>query len=234
VRRSLTLRRNTTRFWLCGILLCLACVAATAQSVGGMLTAQTGASVSSQVSAGVNDAVNETSGSAAGPSGPIEISSHIPVEKQITSVGNNPRSNSVRVLGTATTPTVRSTPRKPPGSTGEGAFSGFGSFPDSTKGTAEVSPPDTGASSSLQWNPSLTFEFRDFQATQFLNPTLNVSGRVLNPTLQVSRQGAHLSERSNLPTGVAPVPPRSGLTTQLQQPALHKSIDQQVGLLGAH
>ena len=45
-------------------------------------------------------------------------------------------------------------------------------FADSTKGTALISPPDSGTSSPLDWTPGLNFEFPDFDETQFLNPSL--------------------------------------------------------------
>ena len=47
-------------------------------------------------------------------------------------------------------------------------------FPDSTKGTALLSPPDTGTRSPLDWDTSLSFEFPDLSQKQFLNPTLHV------------------------------------------------------------
>lgn len=201
---------------------------------------QPGVTVASQVSASVNEAVNEASGSAAGPSGPaMGLNSRIPAGMQsgearaemlVTPAGSNLSMNSIRVPGTSTTPRASATPKRPHGPGGEGAYSGSGSFPDSTKGTAGISPLDAGTSSSLEWTPSVGFEFPDFQATQFLNPTLNGSRQALNSTLKSFGQATHPSLSSHPPTEVIP---RSALKTHLKQSDLHKSIDQQVGLLGA-
>jgi len=49
-------------------------------------------------------------------------------------------------------------------------------FPDSTKGTALLSPPDSGTTSPLDWSPALNYGFLDFAQQHFLNPTLHVSG----------------------------------------------------------
>lgn len=226
----MTLCRNTIGLLLFGILLCWASTAAAAQSVGGMLTAQAGANVSSQLSAGVSEGVNAAPGSAPGPSGPaMGLSRRIPAVMQsgeagtemgVTPAGSNLSINSIRLPDTSTTPHAQSMPKKPHGPGGEGAYAGSGSFPDSTKGAGVISPPDTGTSSSLEWSPSFGFEFPDFQATQFLKPTLTISGTAVHP-----QQRSHV---------LIVATPRSGLETQLEQPTLHKSIDQQVGLLGAH
>lgn len=45
-------------------------------------------------------------------------------------------------------------------------------FPDSTQGTALVSPPDMGTVSPLEWQPSADFGLNDFTSTQFLRPSL--------------------------------------------------------------
>jgi hypothetical protein len=50
-------------------------------------------------------------------------------------------------------------------------------FPDSTQGTALVSPPDTGTQSPLDWSPGLDFSFGDFEQSIFLAPSLHVSGK---------------------------------------------------------
>lgn len=47
-------------------------------------------------------------------------------------------------------------------------------FPDSTEGTALVSPPDPGTQSPLEWSPELDFSFPDFSQETFLNPSLHV------------------------------------------------------------
>lgn len=45
-------------------------------------------------------------------------------------------------------------------------------FPDSTKGTALLSPPDSTASP-LDWTPGLNFSFSDFAEQSFLKPSLH-------------------------------------------------------------
>jgi hypothetical protein len=47
-------------------------------------------------------------------------------------------------------------------------------FPDSTRGTALLSPPDTGTISPLDWDPGIDYAFDDFAQRQFLRPTLHV------------------------------------------------------------
>ncbi len=47
-------------------------------------------------------------------------------------------------------------------------------FPDSTRGTALISPPDLGTQSPLEWSPELDFSFPDFSQETFLNPSLHV------------------------------------------------------------
>jgi hypothetical protein len=51
-------------------------------------------------------------------------------------------------------------------------------FPDSTKGTALVSPPDSGTASPLDWSSDLDFKFTDLSQKQFLTPTLHIAQRV--------------------------------------------------------
>jgi hypothetical protein len=63
-----------------------------------------------------------------------------------------------------------------PSGCGEDVASYSLDFPDSTRGTALLSPPDTGTRSPLDGAPSdLNFEFADFTRIQFLTPTLHVT-----------------------------------------------------------
>jgi hypothetical protein len=48
-------------------------------------------------------------------------------------------------------------------------------FPDSTRGTALLSPPDSGAASPLDWAPSMTHGFGDFSTRQFLSPSFHAA-----------------------------------------------------------
>lgn len=50
-------------------------------------------------------------------------------------------------------------------------------FPDSTKGTAVISPPDPGASGPFAFDPNLNFKLPGFSDEQFLQPNLHVHGR---------------------------------------------------------
>lgn len=68
----------------------------------------------------------------------------------------------------------------------EKAFSYSTDFPDSTKGTALLSPPDPGTDSPLDWSPELGFSFPDFAQREFLMPSLHVGGH-LEQTPQTKR-----------------------------------------------
>jgi hypothetical protein len=48
-------------------------------------------------------------------------------------------------------------------------------FPDSTMGTALLSPPDLGTESPFDWTTDLDYEFADMEQAEFLSPTLHVS-----------------------------------------------------------
>lgn len=50
-------------------------------------------------------------------------------------------------------------------------------FPDSTRSTALISPPDTGTESPLLWEPGLPTGLPDLQQTSFLTPTLHAGMR---------------------------------------------------------
>lgn len=52
-----------------------------------------------------------------------------------------------------------------------------GDFPDSTRGTALASPPDSGTEDSLAWNPSFAPRIDDLSQEEFLHPTLYPRGR---------------------------------------------------------
>lgn len=50
-------------------------------------------------------------------------------------------------------------------------------FPDSTRGTAPASPPDSGTFSPLDWSPGFAPGLMEFGNTDFLNPSLRVGMR---------------------------------------------------------
>ena len=68
----------------------------------------------------------------------------------------------------------------------EDAYSYSLDFPDSTNGTALLSPPDPGTQSSLDWSTDLDYSFPDFAQREFLMPSLHV-GEPLGHTRQSKR-----------------------------------------------
>ena len=50
-------------------------------------------------------------------------------------------------------------------------------FPDSTRGTAVISPPDTGTQSPLEWKPEINFGIPEFGQSDLLKPSLHVAGK---------------------------------------------------------
>ncbi len=62
-----------------------------------------------------------------------------------------------------------------PGAKTEEDLSYSEGFPDSTRGTALLSPLDPGTRSPLDWSTDLDFGFADFEEQEFLAPTLLVS-----------------------------------------------------------
>jgi hypothetical protein len=101
-------------------------------------------------------------------------------------------------------------------------------FPDSTMGTAFVSPPDPGTASSLEWSPNLNFGFPDFGQTEFLHPTLHIGGtrnRVRRAAIGKNLAGIATSGQQLTYSLSSELPSQSPEPGQL--PA---SIDQQVGL----
>lgn len=118
-------------------------------------------------------------------------------------------------------------------------------FPDSTKGTALISPPDLGTQSPLDWAPGgLNFGFADFQQTEFLNPTLQVAARhhLRRGTGQGqgantgngAAKGSSTSPFSALPSTLTPglsANPllTNGLGQSLLQSPLDQSLDQSLG-----
>jgi hypothetical protein len=119
--------------------------------------------------------------------------------------------------GKAGKPKLRSsgTGLGPPGtglqsSSGTGKNAAYsGNFADSTKGTAWISPTDSGTQSPLDWTPRLSVGFLDFQQTQFLNPTFHT----LAPRKRTRASGRKAATRHIV-----------------SKPARSPSIDEQLGL----
>ncbi len=63
------------------------------------------------------------------------------------------------------------------GQSGGGGSSYTTDFPDSTKGTAMLSPPDLADNPPLTFTPTVNHSFPDLADHEFLKPTLRVSGR---------------------------------------------------------
>jgi hypothetical protein len=112
-------------------------------------------------------------------------------------------------------------------------------FPDSTKATALISPPDPGTASPLDWSPSLGFEFGDMAKKQFLNPTLHIKkptgfghGRHSKQERERERE-ARRGNGTSLRQGLSTVQP--SFTDQklepdiLNQPILKSPLDQPLG-----
>jgi len=90
-------------------------------------------------------------------------------------------------------------------------------FPDSTRGTALVSPPDRGTASPLDWSPGLDFSFPDFSKREFLSPSLQMAHR---------RSGArrvNLFGRQRLPQSLAETKPKGDLL-QTSLPSFETSV----------
>jgi hypothetical protein len=86
-------------------------------------------------------------------------------------------------------------------------------FADSTKNNAEISPPDPGTASPLDWTTGFDFGFQDFSAQTFLDPTIYVGSRSSAPhgdqqhDRQADQQGLNTSLRKHkarLAAGKAP------------------------------
>jgi hypothetical protein len=126
----------------------------------------------------------------------------------------------------------------PQSSAGGGGASSSGGFPDSTKGTAQVSPPDPGTSSPLDWiSDGLNFGISGFSERQFLNPNLQtqIGGKR-------RRSGQILSGRGRKARAQAPSAPsieqklepdilsNETLTPDILNQSSPLTIEQQLGL----
>lgn len=96
-----------------------------------------------------------------------------------------------------------------------------GTFPDSTKGTAEISPPDSGTHSPLEWDPSIDFAFKDFEKRNFLNPQFRVGMRSRkHHRMQKKKQTTSDELRSPLSSGL----PEAGSLIESQKD-FNQSLD---------
>lgn len=90
---------------------------------------------------------------------------------------------------------------------GDSATSYSTDFPDSTRGTGMVSPPDIGAVSPLEWNPKLSVGLQDFASTHTFSPSLHVFRRPGQN--RNGRSGSFWSRRSQSSWSQVPIPPPS-------------------------
>ena len=111
-------------------------------------------------------------------------------------------------------------------------------FPDSTRGTALISPPDPGTASPLDWSPDeVGAEFPDMIQAQFLMPTLQVGQSKKSmrrrKKLEKARANGALSDR--MPSALQPSLPDQLLNPSilnpsiLNPPALQSPLDQPLG-----
>jgi len=104
-------------------------------------------------------------------------------------------------------------------------------FPDSTKGTALLSPPDSGTSSPLDWSTGLDYEFPDFSRRQFLNPTLHVRGHTSASSHSAGYPGGRILRARTVLAASGRVPrsdifalPTSSLETKLKSESMPQSV----------
>lgn len=94
-------------------------------------------------------------------------------------------------------------------------------FPDSTRGTALLSPPDSGTASPLDWTPAMTHGFGDFTTRQFLIPSFHAAHRATGRRGEAARQKTpstnnQLGYSLNLPSLSTSI--SDGLHTRLPDP----------------
>lgn len=119
----------------------------------------------------------------------------------------------------------------------EGFISGSEGFPDSTRGTAQLSPPDPGTSSPLDWTSNgLSFEFPDFSEGQFLTPSLQAQiggkrhrrGQILSGHGKIAGQvPSGLSIEQSLEPDILS---NKTLTPDILNQSSPPTIEQQIGL----
>jgi hypothetical protein len=102
-------------------------------------------------------------------------------------------------------------------------------FPDSTKGTAVLSPPDEGTQSALEWSPSIDFEFADMAEKQFLVPSLHVGlgSKKLSQREGKKRHRPGKTLPGSAPSSLLPSLPQETFESDvLGQSTLPSSLDQ--------
>lgn len=120
----------------------------------------------------------------------------------------------------------------------EGGGSGSEGFPDSTKGTAQLSPPDPGTKSPLDWTTNgLSFEFPDFSESQFLNPSLHaqIGGKRRRSSQTPSGRGRNILGQAPSALSIEQTLEPDILSNKTLTPGIlnHSSpptIEQQIGL----
>jgi hypothetical protein len=177
--------RNIPHRWLCALILCCAATAlgqSMNSSVGGALNESSATTVSGFVNASALTSPTAAGGSR---SNSAPAMSHLQPGMVLTRGSGRLRvgklSGNLPNVKAGTTNVSHSETGNPAGAHpslgGIGGGSYSEDFPDSTEGTALISPPERGASSPLDWTPGFNFEFPDMSEEKFLNPTLHVGGR---------------------------------------------------------
>lgn len=99
-------------------------------------------------------------------------------------------------------------------------------FPDSTRGTAVISPPDTGTLSPLEWTPGPNFELPAFGQGDLLKPNLHVAGK----RRRRSRSGRrHRTQENGMSTSASPFPSLTGTGSQSLADTLPDDLSQPAG-----
>jgi hypothetical protein len=189
---------------------------------------------------------------AASPSAAINTLARMPSRGELRTLRGNRSAITVEVPANRPTRVVSNSSKRSSGpqkraaeSAPENAAYSEG-FPDSTRDTAQISPPDPGTESPLDWTPGLSIGFPDFSETQFLNPTLRAvatSGAKERRKREIARtsNGIGSNPRASSPLSnelskpdilsqpdLSSSPGRS-LSPGLS-PSIGLSIDQQLGL----
>ena len=100
-------------------------------------------------------------------------------------------------------------------------------FPDSTRGTAVISPPDTGTLSPLEWTPGVKFGIPVFGQGDLLKPNLHVAGKRRH---RRSRSGSRHRTRGNgMSTSASPFSSSTGTGSQSLADTLPDDLSQPAG-----
>lgn len=100
-------------------------------------------------------------------------------------------------------------------------------FPDSTKGTAVISPPDTGTQSPLEWLPGIKFGIPEFGQRDLLKPNLHVAGKRRHRRSRSGRR--HRTRGNGMSTSASPFPSLTGTGSESLADTLPDDLSQPEG-----